>query len=719
VQAAELLSRLPEAPRDAVAGDAVELEDAAWTFPEAFVERPELVRRLHEARAGTIALIIAPPGYGKTALLAEWDEHDERPFLSLRIGSDVEPSGVAGELADALAPLAAHAGGVVVVLDDAHRVAPAVLPVLVGAVCRALPEDSVLALASRAAPALPLGRLRAHRALVEIGLTDLAMGPAEAVALLEGAGFAFELADVPQLVEHTEGWPAALYLAGLSLSDRPQAPEPAGFRGDDHLLSEYVHDEVLADLTAAQIRFLTRTAVLGRLSGPLCDSVLLEHGAGLTLMSLSRATALLEPSDAAHEWYRAHPVFRATLLAELRRGEPHLERRLHRRASAWYAEHGAAEEAIEHAAAAPDVERLAALLWEHVLPYLAHGRAEQVRGWLARVGHDRVASSPPLALTAALSELAAGDVAAAQRWERDAAAHEDAIEETTLPAARAVIDAAAGRGGAAEMLRVADRARHAIPENSPWQPVCGCLHGIAAHLGGDLDAASWLLGEAARLAADELPAVGALALAQRAMIAMEGEDWELAGDLADQVSGLIAAHGLAREPLMALGFAVAAASRAHEGRADEAKRDLRAGIDLLASFGDSIVWYGAEVRILLAHASLWLADVVGARTLLAQASRLARRIPDAVVFNTWFEAAWSYMDTLAETRLAGPSSLTIAELRILRFLPSHRSFREIADQLGVSANTVKTQAHAVYRKLGAASRSEAVARAIDSGLLGQ
>ena len=80
--------------------------------------------------------------------------------------------------------------------------------------------------------------------------------------------------------------------------------------------------------------------------------------------------------------------------------------------------------------------------------------------------------------------------------------------------------------------------------------------------------------------------------------------------------------------------------------------------------------------------------------------------------------AWSYLDTLAETRLAGPSSLTIAELRILRFLPSHRSFREIAAQLGVSANTVKTQAHAVYRKLGAASRSEAVARAIDAGLLG-
>ena len=182
---------------------------------------------------------------------------------------------------------------------------------------------------------------------------------------------------------------------------------------------------------------------------------------------------------------------------------------------------------------------------------------------------------------------------------------------------------------------------------------------------------------------------------------------------------MIEQRGLADYPISALPFAASAASRAHHGRADEAKHDLRSSIDLLTVLGDYVPWYGAETRILLAHASLWLADVVGARTLLAEASSLARRTPGAVIFERWFEDAWSYMDALAETSLAGPSSLTIAELRILRFLPTHRSFREIAAQLGVSANTVKTQAHAVYRKLGAASRSEAVTRASDAGLLGQ
>jgi LuxR family maltose regulon positive regulatory protein len=105
--------------------------------------------------------------------------------------------------------------------------------------------------------------------------------------------------------------------------------------------------------------------------------------------------------------------------------------------------------------------------------------------------------------------------------------------------------------------------------------------------------------------------------------------------------------------------------------------------------------------------------------LLAEASRFARRCGDAVVFRQWLDDSWARIDTLAETSLSGPSALTIAELRILRFLPSHRSFKEIAIQLGVSANTVKTQAHAVYRKLGAASRSEAVTRASEAGLLGQ
>ena len=232
-------------------------------------------------------------------------------------------------------------------------------------------------------------------------------------------------------------------------------------------------------------------------------------------------------------------------------------------------------------------------------------------------------------------------------------------------------------------------------------------------------AAEALLDEAISLCADVAPALKSLGLAQRAMIAMERQEWELAAELTDRSMTVIDKYELAEEPISALAFAAVAASRAHRGRLAEAKSHVQRSSALLAMLGDFSPWYSAEARILLAHASLSLADVVRARTLLAEASRFARKMPDAVTFTSWFDGAWAHMDTLAETKMAGPSSLTIAELRILRFLPSHRSFREIATQLNVSANTVKTQAHAVYRKLGAASRSEAVARALEAGLLGQ
>lgn len=256
-------------------------------------------------------------------------------------------------------------------------------------------------------------------------------------------------------------------------------------------------------------------------------------------------------------------------------------------------------------------------------------------------------------------------------------------------------------------------------QDSLWRPLCSLLAGVGRHLGGERTAAEFLLDEAIALCGSSAPTLASLCLAQRAMVAIECSDWELAADLTDRASLMVAEWRIETDPMMAIVFSAAAASRAHEGRVDEAKRDLHRGIDLLASLSDFVPWYGAEARILLAHASLWLADVVRARTLLAEASRFARKTSGAVIFSEWFDHAWAYMDRLAETSLAGPSSLTIAELRILRFLPSHRSFREIAAQLGVSANTVKTQAHAVYRKLGAASRSEAVAHAIAAGLLGQ
>jgi LuxR family maltose regulon positive regulatory protein len=689
-------------------------------FTRGFVRRQRLVDRLIGASECSVAAIVAPAGYGKSTLLREWAERDRRPFVWLRLSgaaAELTPRAVAAAVED----VKARHSSFVLVVDDADGVPAGLLREGIGP--ERLEKGSTLAVASRCEPALPIGRLRAHRALVELRMSDLALTASEAATLLRRAGTQLEREAVDALVRRTEGWPAALYLAALALREVP-VPSPApGFGGDDHLLAEFLRDEVLPALPADLMTFLLRTAVLEELSGPLCDDVLEQQGSALALARLEKQSQLLVPLDRAHDTYRWQRLFGDALRAEFRRSEPELEPRLQLRASAWYARRGDADRAIEHAVAAGDAARSGELLWTNLTGYLGYGRIGLVERWLKEFSHDQIAGHAPLALCAAHCALAHGKIEQAQHWAVAASAvlarATDLERPASLATGLAIIEALLGRGGAAQMRRVAGRAYQLEADDSPWRGVLCLLKGAAEHLLGEGRASIATLERGAELSGMTAPSVASLCVAVEVMVAVEQEDWESAGELTDRANRLLETPGLDEYPLSALAYAASAAVRAHQGSVDDAKRDLRRGIELLAELGDYIPWYGAQARILLAHASLWLADVVGARSLLADASRLARKTPDAVIFQKWFDRAWAYMDTLAESSLSGPSSLTIAELRILRFLPSHRSFREIASQLGVSANTVKTQAHAVYRKLGAASRSEAVSRALEAGLLGQ
>jgi LuxR family transcriptional regulator, maltose regulon positive regulatory protein len=686
----------------------------ATIAPEAtspMVLRPTLVERMVDARDEPLALIVAPAGYGKSTLLAQWEAHDERPFVWLR------PADCAA-LAELVRKACKRHGSCVAVIDDAQRAEAQSLRIGVDAALPELADGSTIVLASRSEPALPIGRLRANRLLSEIRVPQLAMTPVEAEELLRLAGV--ELADVESLADRTEGWPAALYLAVLALREDPETLDEFG--GQHHLMSEYLWDEVLGALPDETISFAMRTSVLDELSGPVCDEVLGRHGSAAALRRLARDTPLLVPVDPAHQSYRWHRLVREALTAELLRIEPELEPGLRLRAGQWYSSCGDKRRAISQAAAAGDAALTGELLWPDVLRYLTRGRNGLIQGWLANFSEDQVAASAPLALSASLSALIAGEVPEAQRLSLVAASalERDGREDqvASLAPGLAVVEAISAHDGARRMGEVASGAAASQPGDGAWRPVCLLLSGVASYLQGDRDAAELQLEQSIRLSGNVAPSVTSLGLAQRAMVAIEREDWELAAELTDRAMMAAEEWDLTADPLSAIVLASSAASRAHDGRIDEAKRDLRHGVELLTALGDFVPWYEAQARILLAYASLWLADTVGARTLLAEASRFARKTIGATIFSTWFNQAWEYLDTLAETSLAGPSSLTIAELRILRFLPSHRSFREIAAHLGVSANTVKTQAHAVYRKLGAASRSEAVALAIDAGLLG-
>jgi LuxR family maltose regulon positive regulatory protein len=684
-----------------------------------------------------LALVVAPAGYGKTTALSEWAEKDGRPFAWLDLGDedndaahllasitlaldDIEP-GIADLPLDRLGPaIAGRQRPFVLVLDDVHVLTASGSLELLEAIVDHLPPGSQLALASRTEPALPIGRLRAHRRLVELRSRDLVMTRGEAAVLLTGLGL--RSADVDMLVQRTEGWPAGLYLAALSLQDQPDRQRAlARFAGDDRLVADYLRDELLAELPRDRLSFLFRTSVLDDLSGPLCDAVLARPGSGGTLRELSRSNLMLVPLDRADDRYRYHGLFAQMLRAELRRTEPEYEAEVHRRASSWHAGRGEAERAIHHAIAAGDVESAGALLWSVATQYVTSGRSARISRWLDHFSADQIALHPALALTAMTSELATGDRDLIEHWSEAAERGlelEEASERTSAQSAvTAVMRALVARDGLEAMRTAAAAAGRLLQNDLPWASLCSLLQGAALHLTGEREQARPHLEDGARRGTVAAPSIQVLCLAQLGVLALEEQDWDTGELCISRARRQVERVGLSDYPVAALVFAASALDRAQRGRVDDAQRDVRQGLRLLATLADFTPWYDAEARLLLARAALRLSDVVGARTLLAEASRLARRAPDALVLQEWLDESWAQADSFSAAAILGPSSLTTAELRVLGLLPTHLSFREIAGRLHVSANTIKTQAHALYRKLDASSRTEAVSNARQVGLL--
>ncbi len=218
------------------------------------------------------------------------------------------------------------------------------------------------------------------------------------------------------------------------------------FSGDDHLMAEYLRAEILAPLSPATVRSSTRSSVLDRLSGPLCDHVLERKRSGTVLAELARANLPLTPADASHEWYRLDELLREMLQTELRRADPELQAALHRRASDWYGRAGDVDRAIDHARCGNDFDRTGDLLWANLPRYLGQGRNHVVRRWLSGVSPE--ASTASLALAAAHSHLASGNVAVAEQWARSASVRRPDAREGRANSERAgglLID---GVGGA-------------------------------------------------------------------------------------------------------------------------------------------------------------------------------------------------------------------------------------------------------------------------------
>jgi LuxR family maltose regulon positive regulatory protein len=726
---------------------AVALDAPALAAP--LVQRPRLVQILEEATA-PVVLLNAPSGYGKSVLLAEWAAHDPRPFASIVLGDEhndpallltsiiealdsIEPvppdlaaalSGPAPSIENVVLPrlgraLADRKVPLVLVLDDLEHIESPLSILAVSAVGGYLMPGSQLALATRVEPAFPIGRLRAHGDLTELGRRHLAMSRAEAELQLSGLGVAPAPKQLDSLVAHTEGWPAALYLAGLALREEPDVARAiAHFAGDDRIVVDYIREEFLAAVSKRRLEFLRRISVLDRLSGGLCDYVLGRRGSGSLLRDLSRSNMLMIPLDRRDEWFRFHPLFREMLRSEVHRTEPDEEAELNRRASDWWFEHGDWDRAINHAIEGEAYERAGELLFTMVPEYMTRGRNATMIRWLDRLGEDRIGSNPAISLTAAYADITRGAGSQAEHW---AAVCRTLLLETeasdnkeALAAGLALAEACLARDGVEAMRGQTAVAAELLADDSPWLSVCCMLDGVGLHLRGLREEAHERLSEGARRGAVGAPNVQVLCLAQLALLAIEDDDWQLAEMLGSQARAQVERSGLGEYPMVALGVAVSALVAAHAGRVEKAAADLRLAGRLLGELDEFAPWYEVETRIVLARAAARLNDAPAAAAKLRDASRLLRLTPDATLLAEWIKETERTIDAVSASAI---TDLTTAELRVLQFLPTHLSFPQIADRIFVSPNTVKTQARSIYRKLGASSRQEAVERARVAGLL--
>ncbi len=405
------------------------------------VPRPHLIERLNQGLARELSLVSAPAGYGKSTLVATWledtglpaawlslDKKNDHLFVLLRYvlaairGLFPEActhvaSLLQAEQLPAVDYLAAELinditlipDSFILVLDDYHLLHDEAVRTLFVALIENQPPNLHLAIVTRIDPLLPLARLRASGGMVEIRTPDLRFQDDEAERFLrQTMGLAVEPEMAAALNEQTEGWIAGLRLAVLPGQAAANSPAFSTTNKDQSLVytHDYLNAEVLDQLPEAIGRFLQQTAILERLSGPLCEAVTgLDDPTcnGQAYLEWLEENNLFTISlDEEGEWHRYHHLFRELLLAQLKKSSSKSQiNELHRRASQWFTSHGRPEEALQHALAGDDLS-LAVKLVEAASPRLLNGLDRfTLERWLAMLPEEIVWQRPKLLLAQA------------------------------------------------------------------------------------------------------------------------------------------------------------------------------------------------------------------------------------------------------------------------------------------------------------------------------
>ena len=518
------------------------------------VRRPRLAGQLEAGLGQGMVLVCAPAGYGKTVLLADWALAGQRPvaWLSLDPGDNdparfwrhvvaaldrvrpgigarmgpligpPTPSSFEGLLTALINDLGAGpaADEALLVLDDYHVIGARPVHDSVQFLLEHRPPGLRLVLTSRSDPPLALARLRARGQLAELRAADLRFTAGEAGALLRqmagGPGAALPDTAVAALAARTEGWAAGLQLAALSLRGQADAAAfVAAFTGSHRYVLDYLGEEVLEGQTEQLQTFLLETSVLERLSGELCDAVTGRTGSQALLEQVEQAGLFLLPLDEVRGWWRYHRLFADLLRARLQQ-KPARAARLHRSAAAWHEEHGLADEAIRHAAAAGEMTWAARLIERNFdAVYRLRGEPSTIQRWISALPGGLLQSRPRLLLAQAQLAAAASRMEDVQRFadaaERACAAAADEPFEPSIGRASSLLAnipahialcrgfAAQYRGDAEATAAFASRARAELGEGERLLDYETCC---------DLAVAQWLRG---RLAAAERALVPSIA----------------------------------------------------------------------------------------------------------------------------------------------------------------------------------------------------------------
>ena len=721
--------------------------------PEQIVRRA-LLEFLHDALERKVSVISAPTGYGKTTLLAHWrqveeadlyfawvslDEQDDDPVRlwrhiveSLRrvvpeedFGAEVlvRMSAVGQSFVEATLPtlineIAELSHPVVLVLDDYQSISAGEVHQSVAFFVEHLPEHFHLVISSRSDPPLPLGRMRARAEMNEIRTEQLAFSEVEADCLLnEKMGLNIGPDDLFVLLERTEGWPAGIYLASLSLQDKEDKHAfIASFRGSNRYIVGLLGEEVLAGLTEEVRQFLLMTSVLRTMTGPLCDAVVGRGDSGMLLRELARSNLFVVSLDEQDEWYRYHHLFSELLLYELRRSRPDLVPILRGRASVWLEDAGFFEGAIRQAIVATDYQRVRRLITRHWYGYVSAGQTATVQRWLESLPEAMITHDAALALMQAWICALGGRREESARFLAlaESIPYEGSLPDgtTSVESGAAILRATFGYGGVQSALEAAQRAAELEPgESSPWAALVRFALGSGLYLSGNISQARKPLEEALSLTEDGQRLVRVVSLSFLSFVAVDDGRQEEGESSALEAQALV--EGLPPQGIPQTTLAPIALGRAlaERGELEGAQKELENGLSARRRLPGLSPWPTLIGLLALAPVRAARGDRVGGRAVLAEAQTLLEAFPDAGMLPELLERQERKLRARKprEGRLDG--ELTERELDVLHLLGGELSTRQMAQSLYVAPSTVRTQIKSIYRKLGVSSRSAAVEEA--------